>query len=379
MSCSSDSTVILDEWVRFAITRGAEVLDIQLSSRNGVLDTENVYVFPHWLLSELNASTLRHLSLQRCILKPPTDFDIFIWLTTLCLNKVIVDPAFLAHLFSVCSLLESLTLSYCRGGSCLIVGPSLRLNDLKVLRCVGLKRVEIDAEDIPQTVLTLRNLKQVNLDLFMGNFNLGSVLNILKAAPRTSFRRVYNNGLLISVFLRPLFCAYLNKMTVRATSYQGDVRNLSGFSHDHLRRFKMQGFQGKWIEIELAVSILKIATNLEVLVIDPYGKYYNGGGSWIEISRCYYREGYENEGKDDNEEKIFLHIEDSVDVVDLQYFWWKQRGSVVVRKRLKEVMTDAQILVVVYGICPMDVSHDVVDPIGVCDVSTVSLPAVKDG
>ncbi|PRQ53544.1 hypothetical protein RchiOBHm_Chr2g0167681 [Rosa chinensis] len=52
--------------------------------------------------------------------------------------------------------------------------------------CPGLETLHLQRyhnEDIPQTVLTLRNLKQVNLDLFMGNFNLGSVLNILKAAP----------------------------------------------------------------------------------------------------------------------------------------------------------------------------------------------------
>ncbi|PRQ53541.1 putative F-box domain, FBD domain, leucine-rich repeat domain, L domain-containing protein [Rosa chinensis] len=373
----AESTAVLDKWVHFAIKKGAEILNLKLLRRGGTLDTENVYVFPHWLLSELKASTLKHLSLQRCVLKPPPDFDRFIQLTTLCLNKAIVDPVFLAHLFSVCLLLESLTLRYCRLGSYLTIGPSLRLNDLKVLLCVNLERIEIDAvnlssleysgnhlqiscmriprlvryffsgsskgalpyaltllascpgletlhfqiwnnlEAIPQTVSTFRNLKQVNLDLFMPNFDLWSILNFLKAAP------------LLEEFI----------VTVQPSNYQGDARNLPEFSHDHLRIFKMQGFQGKWIEIEFAICILRIATKLELLVIDPLGKYYNGGGMWSKVS-CYYVEGNENEVIDE-------HEEDGVDWhdVNLQYLCWKQRASLVVRERLKEVMTDAQVII----------------------------------
>lgn len=104
----------------------------------------------------------------------------------------------------------------------------------------------------------------------------------------------------------------------------------------------MQGFQGKWIEIELAICILRIATKLEVLVIDPYGKFYNGGGRWTKLS-CYYEEGNENEVVDENEEEMILDgIEDGV---DLAYLCWKQRASVVVRERLKEVRTDAQVII----------------------------------
>jgi hypothetical protein len=140
-------TAILDKWIHFAITKGAQVLDLQLF-QNGLFESENYYVFPHWLLSDLNVSTLKHLSLQRCVLKPPTDFDRFLQLTTLCLNKVIVDPVFMAHLFSVCVLLESLSLCNCQVCSNLIVGPSLRLNDLKVLMCGYLEKIEIDAVNL---------------------------------------------------------------------------------------------------------------------------------------------------------------------------------------------------------------------------------------
>ncbi|KAM5581369.1 putative FBD-associated F-box protein [Rosa sericea] len=343
---------VLDKWVRFAIKMGAEILNLKLLSRGGTLDTENVYVFPHWLLSELKASTLKHLSLQRCVLKPPPDFDRFIQLTTLCLNKAIVDPVFFDTsalcLFAARKLdleIDAVNLS-----SLEYSGNHLQISCMKIPRlvryffsgsskgalpyaltllasCPGLETLHLqiwnNLEAIPQTVSTFRNLKRVNLDLFMPNFDLWSILNFLEAAP------------LLEEFI----------VTVHPSNYQGDARNLPEFSHDHLRIFKMQGFQGKWIEIEFAICILRIATKLELLVIDPLGKYYNGGGMWSKLS-CYY-EGNENEVIDEHEEEMILDIEDGVDWhdVNLQYLCWKQRASLVVRERLKEVMTDAQVII----------------------------------
>ncbi|KAK9925063.1 hypothetical protein M0R45_033404 [Rubus argutus] len=447
-----ESTAILDEWILFAITKGAQVLDLQLfKSRSSEPEPEDVYVFPHWILS----SALKHLSLQRCALKPPPDyFDRFAQLTTLCLNKVFVDPGFSAHLLSVCVLLENLTLRNCRVRSNLIVGPSLHLKDLKVLRC-QIEKIEIDAvnlssfeycgnilkisrmstpqlvrfffegvyficglpyaltqlalcpgletpllqmsndlENIPETVATFKNLKQVSLDVFMNNFDLGSVVNFLKAAP------------VLEEFI----------ITTRASNYQGEMRDVCGFCHKHLRKVKMQGFQGKWLEIELAKCILKIATKLEVMVIDPHGKYCKGDGRWTDIEVCYYVDGNEcenedeyvdsDEGNSENEvadegvdvdtlkESNENEVEDvdpeegnngnedmepkegsngnkdeqdkGVDVEEgsehenkdaeemseededyetYDYFRWKRRGRAIVQERLKQVKTDAQIIV----------------------------------
>lgn len=178
----------------------------------------------------------------------------------------------MAHLFFVCVLLESLSLCNCQVHSNLIVGPSLRLSDLKVLVCGYLERIEIhavnlssleydgdifkiscmktpqlvrfffkgcykicglpyaltqlalcpgleilhlqmsyDLENLPETVpTTFRNLKQLNLDLFMLHFELGNVVNFIKAAP----------------LLEELV------ITTRASDYQGEMRNLSGFTHN---------------------------------------------------------------------------------------------------------------------------------------------------
>ncbi|KAL6143481.1 hypothetical protein ACLB2K_054176 [Fragaria x ananassa] len=199
-------------------------------------------------------------------------------LKTLWLNNVVVDSGFLEHLSSVCVLLEGLTLRKCRVHSNLIIiGPSLHLKDLKVLDCNTLDKIEIDVvnlssfefrgnilkiscmttpllvrfffrgccdlyglpyaftllalcpgletlqlqllnklENISQTVPTFGNLKHLNLDLFTPDFDLWSVLNILKAAPN----------------LEELV------ITGRSYDYQGEMMDISGFSHNHLRKVK---------------------------------------------------------------------------------------------------------------------------------------------
>ncbi|KAM5581389.1 FBD-associated F-box protein [Rosa sericea] len=433
-----ESTAILDKWIRFAIAKGAQVLDLHLL-KSTHWDHAEFYVFPHWILSELNnASALKHLSLHRCVLKPPTDFNRLAQLTTLRLIKVFIDPGFLEHLFSICVLLEGLTLIKCRVRlSYLIIGPSLHLRDLKVLECDELLKIEIDAvnlssfeydgiifdiscmrtpqlvrfffrgfsgicglpyaftllalcpsletlhlqsftelENIPETVPTFSNLKHVSLDLFNSDFDLGSVVSFLKAAP----------------LLEELV------LTTRAYSYQGEMRNLSGFSHNHLRKVKMQGFQGKRLEIELAICILKFATKLEVMVIDPLGKHYHGCGRWTNYDCSYYQEGnedenedvdseegredenegedegmdeegtqheneeddeveegseHENENKDENEdddegvEARELSEEEDEDKNEDEpcIFHWERRGREVVQQKLKEVKTDAQVII----------------------------------
>lgn len=239
-----------------------------------------------------------------------------------------------------------------------------------------------DLENIPETVATFKNLKQVSLDVFMKFFDLGSVVNFLKAAP------------VLEEFI----------ITTRASYYQGEMRDVCGFCHNHLRKVKMQGSQGKWLEIELAKCILKIATKLEVMVIDPLGKYFKGDGRWTHIGVCYYVDGNECENEDEyvdsdeegsNENEVedpkegsngnedmdpeegrngnYEHrdpedgsedegvdveewsehenkdaeemSEEDQDYETYEYFRWKKRGRAIVQERLKQVKTDAQIII----------------------------------
>ncbi|KAL6143524.1 hypothetical protein ACLB2K_054219 [Fragaria x ananassa] len=343
-------TEVLDKWVRFAITKGAQKLDLRCY---GTLSACDKYVFPHWILTDLNVSTLKHLSLYQCVLKPPTDFDRFVQLTTLSLCDVEVDQDFLEHLFSACFLLESLTLISCAMHSNLIIGPSLHLHDLKVLVCSVFGRIEIDAvnlssleydgyntqisfmktpklvtiffkglqgplpnvltqltscpelstlhlqireyfEHIPQTFLTLRNLKKLKLDLLLDDLELGSVLNILRTAPL-------------------------------------------------LEELLMMGFQGMWFEIEFTICILKIATKLKSMVIDPHGSFYDGDETWYNIT-CSYEEGNEDEHPEEVIEGISK--DDNVDDnVPYELFCWQKRGRAAVQERLKDVKTAAQVII----------------------------------
>lgn len=59
----------LNAWISFAILRGVEVLDLHLFHTSRMND----YYF---FRSELaTSSTLKHLRLSRCVLRPPPDFD----------------------------------------------------------------------------------------------------------------------------------------------------------------------------------------------------------------------------------------------------------------------------------------------------------------
>ena len=146
----------------------------------------------------------------------------------------------------------------------------------KLTSCPALSTLHLVISDevpqMPQNSLTFKNLKLLKLDLCTFDFELGSVLHILRAAP----------------LLEELL------MTVHAADYLGDMKNLSTFSHNRLRKIKMQGFQGMWSEIEFAICLLKLATKLELMVIDPLGSVYNGDGRRYDIT-CGYQDGNENE------------------------------------------------------------------------------------
>ncbi|KAM1015498.1 hypothetical protein ACFX13_046037 [Malus domestica] len=280
------SAAFLNEWIRFAITKGVEVIHLHLYRCSDREHTYNYYVFPCWLLSELKAaSTLKNLSMARCVLRLPPGFDGFNQLTSLYLCRI-ADEIPVARLLSDCLLLESLTLKSCKLGQDLIIeSPSHRLNDLK-LTCAAFRVWEVP---------TFRSLKKLELDIFSNEPDLVWVLKFLNAAP------------------------LLEELVVTEVSpfrkEQQDIENFAGIKHCHLREVKFQGFQYTPCEIELAICILRNAMMLEKMVIDPYGKYYDGAGVWVEA----------------------LYYESNS--------LWKEKGRALVHEKLKEVMTYAQIII----------------------------------
>ncbi|KAL6136516.1 hypothetical protein ACLB2K_061811 [Fragaria x ananassa] len=103
----------------------------------------------------------------------------------------------------------------------------------------------------------------------------------------------------------------------------------------------MQGFQGMWSEIEFAIYLLKIATKLEVMVIDPLGSLYDGDGTWFDITCCY-QDGNENE----HPELIDGYTSDQEYVDKVRNLLrFQKRGKAAVQERLKEVKTEAQVII----------------------------------
>ncbi|CAB4305287.1 unnamed protein product [Prunus armeniaca] len=155
----------LNAWISFAILRGVEVLDLHL-------------------FQLATSSTLKHLRLSGCVLRPPPDFDGFMQLRTLYLERVTVDEVFMASMFSICLFLESLSLLGCSIDSSLIVdGPTLRLNDLKVLNCFN------DPANI--------KISAVNLASFEYSGNIHHISSI--KTPRLS-RIYFNNHMVQNAF-----------------------------------------------------------------------------------------------------------------------------------------------------------------------------------
>jgi len=52
------------------------------------------------------------------------------------------------------------------------------------------------------------------------------------------------------------------------------------FSHEHLKEVVITGIRGFSSEIEIAIYLLRNATRLEKMTIDPSAKVYLGKGKW---------------------------------------------------------------------------------------------------
>ncbi|XP_004295368.1 PREDICTED: putative F-box/FBD/LRR-repeat protein At4g03220-like [Fragaria vesca subsp. vesca] len=282
------SCVSLDDWIRFATTKGVEKLHLGFGF---LMSPHKGYVFPRSLHVGSNLN-LKYLSLKECILRhPTTDCDAFNQLTTLSLKNVHFDQSMMANLFTVCALLESLTLYWCRlNGShyprrdaCPLVAGD-RLTHLKVLHCHEEGHTEISALNLasleyhPFCNCRSFHMKAPQLSrIFFANsrqdkddVDVNFVLDVVKAAP-------FLEELVIVVY-----GGDLSETNPRETR-----NNHSRFTNDHLRSVEMQNFRGNWYETELAVCILEISPKLEKLILNQHGRLYLGDGRFNELGRSY--------------------------------------------------------------------------------------------
>ncbi|XP_011035861.1 PREDICTED: uncharacterized protein LOC105133524 [Populus euphratica] len=116
---------------------------------------------------------------------------------------------------------------------------------------------------LPQSMDSLRNLKQ--LELFY-------------------IRAIKEEDLLwVLTYLNA--CPLLEKLDITLSGEefhknQREMRNIYGCTYSRLKKVRMNGFNGNWFEMELITHILKSATSLDQVVINPLALFYLGGGEW---------------------------------------------------------------------------------------------------
>ncbi|THG05084.1 hypothetical protein TEA_012890 [Camellia sinensis var. sinensis] len=327
----------VDQWISSAINAGVEKLELLLGFRphfeQCFIFPENLhYNFPYWLFSGPSASSLKYLHLDTCLLRSPIapgDFRGLSNLTTLKLESVVMEDDFIASVFSNCLLLEDLTLKTCDSFSkLLVVGSSLRLVHLKVIRCLKIVNFVISAPNLTTfefsgNILLLSSLEAPSLEKMYiyvcGGSGIPHAFNLFTNLPR--FENLY---LTLPIDLRkvegkPKSLGSFRNLKQLELFYGGDseltwllsilnalplLQNLSlmfcierieedqtmqrinvgGTTLDQLKHVKMGGCVGNWYEIEFAKFVLRAATKLEKLVITPVKRYYLGDGEEFDLS-----------------------------------------------------------------------------------------------
>jgi hypothetical protein len=174
---------IIDQWISFAIARGVERINLLL------LPMPDTYATDPYKFSENNASTLKHLRLEHCLVCHPTNRDYipFQNLRFLSFEKTKLDEMFIESLLSNCRWLEELHLILCEFRSSMPKIVSSSLCHLKVAGCYvvsGNYRMEIDLSSIDCLKLTSLEYNGYSLETVQDSkFDLLGILTILQASP----------------------------------------------------------------------------------------------------------------------------------------------------------------------------------------------------
>jgi hypothetical protein len=161
---------IIDQWISFAIAKGVERINLLLFPVPYTYATPyKRYKFRFDLFSETNASTLKHMRLEHCIVCHPTNCDYipFKNLRSLSLNHAKVDEIFIESLLSNCQWLEELHLILCEFKSSTPKIVSSSLCHLKIAGCYvvsGNFQIDIDLSSIDCLKLTSLEYHGYNLD-----------------------------------------------------------------------------------------------------------------------------------------------------------------------------------------------------------------------
>ncbi|KAK2419366.1 putative F-box/LRR-repeat protein [Trifolium repens] len=265
---------IIDQWISFAIAKGVERINLLL------FPVPYTYATPYKrckfrfdLFSETNASTLKHMRLEHCIVCHPTNCDYipFKNLRSLSLYCSKVDEIFIESLLSNCRWLEKLHLIYCEFRSSM---PKISIH-CTVFHCEDpnqyalfatlpkLKIMKLNINLMVPTSLKItqpfKHLKQLNIIFFSpledtaehSEFHLLGILTLLRASPL-----LHKLSLMIT---RP-----------KIVENQKVVKEVDICSHDRVKVIEVGGCVGNLYEIEFVMNVLRCAHKLERIVLSPY-------------------------------------------------------------------------------------------------------------
>lgn len=322
----------LDEWISGSISKGIEIIDLDLSKEDPASVTTasgGHYEFPSWLLGR--KSSVKHLRLASCNLGDMADCKS---LVTIQLRGVNISDQNLETLLSTsCLSLERLILQLCAGlVNPAIAGPNLRLKYLTIQDCFRLEKMELCAnslalfeytghfisfyfKNVPSLVSTFLNFtgdSKVDAGLYaltdfvrdlpqLEELNLVSILTmkVIKLPKNiTAFTNI--KKLVITVFPfddedRLLWMSYvlkafpllsklqLNLFSPSFIKQSSEVEKvlLPECPHRHLQRVEINGFYGNRHEVDLLKYLIDNLVELEVLEVGPCQKVFRGFNKWF--------------------------------------------------------------------------------------------------
>ncbi|KAI4314198.1 hypothetical protein L6164_027131 [Bauhinia variegata] len=338
----------LDHWVRFAIAREAEEVDLCLLEENdsSAPSNDEHYVFPCDFLVHNGAagefrSSLKCFRLAHCILAPSRyTFSCFRTITTLDLKKVnLVSDENIQNLLYNCHNIEWLSFSECLNINYLKIEHPfcLQLKYLNVSDCQQLKAIELKGINLetleykgcsieiffcnaprlrtvfchlsdwtasPGKVWPLLrlpiNVPQLETLILECNFyfHMDGLMREKRLPPFPNLSRLIilkvaimqEDLSWIATFLKA--CPALQRFELHLSSFVYIDEKLkkenwpSSCPHNHLKEVVISGIHGYMSEIAIAVYLLKNATSLERMTMDPRPRVYLGNGKWHVSEAC---------------------------------------------------------------------------------------------
>ncbi|CAJ1939886.1 unnamed protein product [Sphenostylis stenocarpa] len=363
-SNNSHGSTDLDEWIRFAIKKNVEEIDLCLLEEENRLSAPNdasLHVFPCDIVGNEGASGfksfLKCLRLAYCVLAPHMPYNHgFNTLTTMQLFRVdLKSEVHIQILLSSCSNLEWLGFSECYNMENLRIEKPFcqKLKYLNVGLCQQLKKLVLHSNSLETLeyrgskvefefeaptlksfyspvsdstachnelwpILRLpTDLPQLETLIMQCSCFMGEVMkNKMPALTFTCLRHL--EVIKVATLRQDLWWVaiilktspVLRRLELHLRTYFCIDEEVSesdwppGFSNEHLKEVVITGIRGHSSEIEIAAYLLRHATALEKMIIDPSAKVYLGNGKWdhAEVFGNWIREGREKVQKHLNQE-----------------------------------------------------------------------------